>query len=101
VAREGQPLDLEHRRTVGSARWVGSRGHRKKRFESLATGIARLREAISQQLESMWAIAECEWNTGGTTPRDLTARSPEVLALGFTSREVLIAECVDAWQSIR
>jgi hypothetical protein len=29
-----------------------------------------------------------EWNTGGTKPRDLAARSPEVLVLGFASREV-------------
>jgi hypothetical protein len=63
-------------------------GDLARKIESLATGIARLREAISRQLEAVWAIAECEWNTGGTKPRDLTARSPEALALGFASREV-------------
>jgi hypothetical protein len=36
------------------------------------------------------------------SPRDLAARSPKVLALGFASREVLRDEVhVDAWQSIR
>jgi hypothetical protein len=29
-----------------------------------------------------------KWNTGGRSPRDLAARSPEVLALGFASCEV-------------
>jgi hypothetical protein len=29
-----------------------------------------------------------EWNTGGTKPRDLAARSPEVLVLGSARREV-------------
>jgi hypothetical protein len=29
-----------------------------------------------------------EWNTGVTKPRDLAARSPEVLVFGFASREV-------------
>jgi hypothetical protein len=28
-----------------------------------------------------------EWNTGGTKPRDLAARSLEILVLGFASRE--------------
>jgi hypothetical protein len=29
-----------------------------------------------------------EWNTGGTKPRDLAAKSPEVLVFGFASHEV-------------
>jgi hypothetical protein len=67
---------------------------REKRLENLATGIARLREAISRQLEDSVGHSEVgEWNTGGTKPhRDLAARSPEVLALGFASREVPRAE---------
>jgi hypothetical protein len=43
-----------------------------------------------------------EWNTGGTKPRDLAARSLEVLALGFASCEVPRDEVrVVVWQSIR
>jgi hypothetical protein len=38
----------------------------------------------------VWAIAEREWSTGGTkgSSRDLAARSPEILGLGFMSCEV-------------
>jgi hypothetical protein len=50
----------ERRTTIGSRTqedhwihtWGRVSGPRKKRFESLATGITRLREAISRQLES-------------------------------------------------
>jgi hypothetical protein len=31
-----------------------------------------------------------KWSTGGTKPRDLAVRSPEILMLGFVSREVSI-----------
>jgi hypothetical protein len=48
----------------------------------------------------VWAIAECEWNTGGTSPQDLAAGSLEELVLLFASLEVPRAECVDAWKSI-
>jgi hypothetical protein len=38
--------------------WDRISGPRKKRLENLGAGIARLREAISRQLEAVGAIAE-------------------------------------------
>jgi hypothetical protein len=68
VAREGQPLDLEHRRTVGSARWVGSRDITRKGSRVWLRGSRGCERRYPNSWRAMWAIAECEWNTGGTTP---------------------------------
>jgi hypothetical protein len=90
----GGPLDPH----VGSC--IGASREKAREF---GHGGRELREAIPRQLEDSVGHSEAgEWNTGGTKPRDLAARSPEVLALGFASREVPRDEVrVVAWQSIR
>jgi hypothetical protein len=52
-----------------------SRDLARKGFENLGTGIARLREGDIPTAGAVWAIAECEWNTGGT--KDSKSRSAE------------------------
>jgi hypothetical protein len=51
VAREGQPLDSEHRRTVGSARGIVSRDLVRKGPRIWPRGSRGREKAISRQLE--------------------------------------------------
>jgi hypothetical protein len=51
VAREGQPLDPDHRRTVGSARGIVSRDLARKGSRIWARGSRGCEKAISRQLE--------------------------------------------------
>jgi hypothetical protein len=65
VAREGHrwiqntggPLDLSEGSCLGTS---------QEKVENLATGIARLRDSDIPTAGAVWAIAEREWNTGGT-----------------------------------
>jgi hypothetical protein len=101
VAREGQPLDPEHRRTVGSERGIVSRDLARKGPRIWPRGSRGCEIAISRQLGAVWAIAEREWNTGGTKD------SRVAKCRGGDSCGRRVAKCrgaeilVDAWQSIR
>jgi hypothetical protein len=100
VAREGQSLDPEHRRTVGSARGIVSQDLARKGLRIWAWGSRGCKNAISRQLEAVWAIAEREWNTGGTKPLGSRCEKPQ--GIGIRSREAPRSEVrMDTWQSIR
>jgi hypothetical protein len=77
-------------------------GPRKKRSENLSAGVARLRDSDISTVGAVWAIAEREWNTGGTKDSRVTKCRGNEIHVGIESRSIEeLRTRVDAWQSER
>jgi hypothetical protein len=80
VAREGQPLDLEYRRTVGSERGIVSRDLARK-GPRVWTRVSRGREkAISRQLEQCgpsWSVSGIQ--VAQRIPESRSAEEPRLV----------------------
>jgi hypothetical protein len=92
-------LDTDHRRTVRSARGIMYRSLARKDSRIWVRGS---RDCEKQYLDSwriVWAIAEREWNTGGTKPSG--SRREKSRSIGVKVRESRSAESVvDGWTRI-
>jgi hypothetical protein len=92
VAREGQPLDPDHRRTVGSARGIVYRDLARKGPRIWARGSRDCEKAISRQLEDSVGHSRVgEWNTGGTKDPS-GSRCEKSRSIGVRIRESRSAE---------
>jgi hypothetical protein len=93
--REGQPLDPDRRRTVGSVRGIVSWDLARKGSRIWTRGSRDCEEAIPQQLEGSVGHSEAsEWNTGGT--KTSGSRREKSKSIGVRIRESRSAESRDS-----